>query len=80
MRETTIAGSHKRLAEFIAAGTTPKCRSNSRQAFRVPRRGERIKAETIRKHAVDDGYKFETEEAYRRYIAQRARKASGTNA
>ena len=41
----------------------PKMRSNSRQAFRAPRRGERIKALTIRKRAVKNGYEFAKDEA-----------------
>jgi hypothetical protein len=41
----------------------PKVRRNSRQAFRAPRRGERIKALTIRKRAVKNGYEFVKEEA-----------------
>jgi hypothetical protein len=41
----------------------PKVRSKSRQNFRAPHRGEGIKAATIRKQAVKDGYKFAKEEA-----------------
>lgn len=63
MRGIGKTGLLDRLADYIEAAQQPKSRSNSRQAFRAPRRGEGIKASTIRKRAVNDGYEFAKEEA-----------------